>query len=80
MQVEVKPGDLLVCQGEKYIVIEESNGMIYTLDFDTQQQTIMFILRDDNQYTIIPKPDNVEYMFIKRRELNSKFIMKYRGF
>jgi len=79
MSVEVKPGDLLVCQDEKYIVVEESNGMIYTLDFATQQTTVMFILRDD-QYTIIPKPDNVEYMFIKRRELNARFIMKYRGF
>jgi NMD protein affecting ribosome stability and mRNA decay len=76
--MQVNPGDILICQDEKYIVVEESNGMIYTLDFATQKITVMFILRDD-QYTIIPKPDNVEFLFIKRRELNSRFIMKYRG-
>lgn len=78
MLVEPKPGDLLQCQEELYIVIEVSDGMIYTLDFSSQQIDCLFILRDD-QYTIIPKPDNIEWMFIKRRELNSKFITKYRG-
>lgn len=78
MLANIYAGDLLVCQDEKYIVMEISNGMVYTLDFATQQITAIFILRDD-QYTIIPKPSNVEYLFIKRREMNSRFIMKYRG-
>ncbi len=75
--MELKPGDVVQCQDQLWIVIEYSNGLVYTLDFETQSINSIFI--GTEQISLIEKPANVEWLFLKRRELNSRFIRKYRG-
>lgn len=72
-----KSGDVVKCQDQLWIVVEHSNGMVYTTDFETQYIQSIFIGTD--QISLIEKPANVEWLFLKRREYNSRFIRKYRG-
>lgn len=62
-----------------FVVFEISNGLMYATDFETGKAQYTFILGGAD-VEVIPKPENVEWLFMKRREYNSRFIRKYRGF
>jgi hypothetical protein len=75
--MQFKPGDIVQCQDQLFVVVEHSNGCVYTTDFETHTINSIFIGTD--QISLIEKPANVEWLFLKRREYNSRFIRRYRG-
>jgi hypothetical protein len=75
----MKPGDIVTVSGQRFVLYAIAEGIAYGIDFETGQIDTMFILTN-TEFEVEIKPDNVSWLFIKRRDVNSKFIKKYRGF
>jgi hypothetical protein len=68
-------GDTLIdTEGKRWVIFDLSESFVFAVDFETQIVGHAFGVNDS--FTIEPKPDNVEYMFIKRRQANMKTLFK----
>jgi hypothetical protein len=75
----LKPGDVITVSGQRFTLYAIEDGILYGVDFETEQMDAMFLLKD-TEFEVEYKPDNVECLFLKRREANMRFIKKFRGF
>lgn len=64
-------GDTLIdSTGLKWVIFYLDEKYVYVTDLETQQMGNAFDLTES--FTIEAKPANLEYLFIKRREMNLK--------
>lgn len=69
-------GDVLITYSdEKYIIYNIDRDFIYVTDFDTQ--TLMQILLVQEIREWHEKPNNVEFIFLNRRETDLEDIKEY---
>jgi hypothetical protein len=65
--MNIKVGDIVTdVLGQKWLVFETSDKYIYGADLYTQEVGTALLITDIA--SVEEKPENVEYMFIKKRE------------
>jgi hypothetical protein len=72
----MKVGDIVIDAFTKQWVVYQIDGLFnYVTDFKTQTQKQ--ILLKSEIFEVVPKPDNVKFMFMSRREKDLQDVKEY---